>query len=457
MNDNFDKLGGGLTALDEHYAAETRAVLAKLATFDESCQELGREMERLSNYHRTRQKTLKSRFNVFTALLKFHDEVKLHSRWLCYLLDPKAGHDCGTLFLDLFIQTLRERGVQRHDDEAAPDILEKLNIFATEKATVKKEVTIRYGINRRVDIHIECQWGAIIIENKTAPGEGDDQIHDYVSYCETHCRGRNYLLLYLTPVGEKAKSAGRYEEKYRRISYSGHILHWIEECLRSTSEYVHIHQALQQYKNVVNELLGRTTDYEYMEQIIEILKKHPAIIEHFGELSQAMGSIRTKCCDEFLSQLRSRLAADGVTLSPQQGDWLDVIKTSSPTINCDTGMTVRLRPKDKNLILTVMSSTDECKRKAILSNKEGLKCAQAALGNKFAEKYNWRTDEWWPLGEVTIPEVFSHEVLADWASLRGDTFTGQLDETVNIIREYLKVIDDVWPQVAKVMSVAAAT
>lgn len=453
MTDNFDKLAGGLTALDEHYAAETRAVLAKRATFDQDCLELGREMKALSDSHKTQQKTLKSRFNVFTALLKFHDEVRLHSRWLCYLLNPKAEHDCGTLFLNRFIETLR-CGVQYHDNDAAPDGLEKLKTFATETATVKKEVTIRYGINRRVDIHIESpKWGAIVIENKTALGEGEKQIHDYVSYCETHCSGRNYLLLYLTPRGDQAQSADCHKDKYRRISYRDHILPWLKQCLGDTSKHAHINQALQQYKSVVNELLGRTNDYEYMEQISEILRKHPAIIEHFDELSQAVNDIRTKCCDDFLSQLSRRLAANHVRLSDRHTGGFDLIKTSIPTGNWETEMKIRLNIKGKNLVLSVLNGTAEPKRKALWDNK-GLENAREALNGKFREKYTWPNSDWWPLGEVTISEVFSHKTVADWASVGGDTFTEQLSEVVKTALEYLEVIDIEWPKLAKISAVA---
>ena len=84
----------------------------QLEALNTTCRKVSRELEQLSVWHEAQQKALKSRFNVFTALLKFDDEVKLHSRWLHYLLNPKADHDCGTQFLDLFMKILLKKGAR---------------------------------------------------------------------------------------------------------------------------------------------------------------------------------------------------------------------------------------------------------------------------------------------------------------------------------------------------------
>ena len=55
------------------------------------------------------------RFNVFTTLLDAHDEVCLHTRFLHCLLDPKSCHDCNSLFLGLFFETLTELPCEDHD------------------------------------------------------------------------------------------------------------------------------------------------------------------------------------------------------------------------------------------------------------------------------------------------------------------------------------------------------
>ena len=45
-------------------------------------------------------------FNIFTTLLSVHDEVRLHSRFLAAMLNPKGSHAQGSLFLKLFLQPI---------------------------------------------------------------------------------------------------------------------------------------------------------------------------------------------------------------------------------------------------------------------------------------------------------------------------------------------------------------
>lgn len=44
------------------------------------------------------EKREKNRFNIFTAMYKSNEEVKLHSRFISYLLCSKSGHGMGGCF-----------------------------------------------------------------------------------------------------------------------------------------------------------------------------------------------------------------------------------------------------------------------------------------------------------------------------------------------------------------------
>ena len=143
MKNDSEKFTEGTAVPNGHYAAEAVGREPGLANLDASCRETGRELERLNVWQQAQQRALKSRFNVFTTVLKFDDEVRLHSRWLHYLLNPDAEHDCGTLFLDLFIQTLRQRGAQPHEDEQKLDQMDELETFASDAAKVEGSCTPR--------------------------------------------------------------------------------------------------------------------------------------------------------------------------------------------------------------------------------------------------------------------------------------------------------------------------
>ena len=40
----------------------------------------------------------KNRFNIFTAMYRTNEEIKLHSRFISYLLCSKSGHGMGNTF-----------------------------------------------------------------------------------------------------------------------------------------------------------------------------------------------------------------------------------------------------------------------------------------------------------------------------------------------------------------------
>ncbi|HWH88120.1 MAG TPA: PD-(D/E)XK nuclease family protein [Pseudomonas sp.] len=55
-------------------------------------------------------------FNLFSGLRGSSDEVRLHSRFLAFLLDPKATHHQGTGLLNLLLKRL---GIENFDSESA--------------------------------------------------------------------------------------------------------------------------------------------------------------------------------------------------------------------------------------------------------------------------------------------------------------------------------------------------
>lgn len=48
-------------------------------------------------------------FNVFRLLRMEEDEVRLHSRFIAELLDPKGSHGQGSAFLELFLRQVDEK------------------------------------------------------------------------------------------------------------------------------------------------------------------------------------------------------------------------------------------------------------------------------------------------------------------------------------------------------------
>ncbi len=343
METDIQELEEGLSALDQ-YDREMRAREEdSLRKLEESLDPLARELDRLDIAHQTQLKAAKGRFNVFTVLRGSGEETGLHSAWLAYLLNPKAEHDCGSLFLDMFVETLKEKGVELHD--GTRDELQKINNFNGDKAEVKSEFWFKHG---RIDILISSPGSVIAIENKIWAYEQPDQISRYIKYLTSMNVKGEKIVLYLTPEGKKSATAGKLEDRYRRISYRGHILPWLDECLRETYQYVNINQALQQYKNALCKILDGHSQLEeiFMTKIEDIIRKHPSIIGHWTDIKSAVDRLRCNCLGDFLL---NRL--------PTELDNLD--STKSGSTKSGRFKARRFRDFNKNEIQTVIFTDDQ--------------------------------------------------------------------------------------------------
>lgn len=121
-------------------------------------------------------------FNLFKVLRGSSDEVRLHSRFIAELLDPKGSHGLGIEFLSYFVS----------------EILGQKN-FDVESAFVQKEWN-------DIDILIRNQQGqAIIIENKIYAEDQDNQLNRYFNIVnDLKFEAKNINIIYLTLDGRNA-------------------------------------------------------------------------------------------------------------------------------------------------------------------------------------------------------------------------------------------------------------
>ena len=175
-NEHLQQLKIAFSALTQHYDHETQGRQTQFAKIAGALRGMESGLIALKARYDARIKATKGRFNLFTVLRQRGEEVGLHSRWLAFLLNPRAEHACGALFLKLFVATL-QKGVQPHSDDAEPCDLTILDSFESDTATVGIEVG---GEDGRMDIVIDCpRWGTIAIENKVWTGEQHLQIERY--------------------------------------------------------------------------------------------------------------------------------------------------------------------------------------------------------------------------------------------------------------------------------------
>jgi hypothetical protein len=275
-------------------------------------------LDRLEIQRQERLRATKGRFNLFTVLLKRHDEVCLHTRYLAHLLDTESfaattdsqrpRHDLGPLFLKAFFAQVAEVALD-HNDKMVP--LPQLKTIDPTKVQVRREFHTNSKGN--IDILIECPgWGAIAIENKIYANEQECQIQGYSQFLEAKPY-KNRLVLFLTLDNKKAVSDGGC--LYYRISYKNTIIPWVEQCLRATYAFVNINQALQQYRDVVCDLTGHRKEMD-MREIEDVVRKHPDIVRHANDINQAISAIREEVMKTYEDNVISELHKLGFCLVP---------------------------------------------------------------------------------------------------------------------------------------------
>jgi PD-(D/E)XK nuclease superfamily len=264
-----------------------------------------------------RAKVTHERFNVFTTLLDPHDEVRLHTRFLHCLLDPKGCHDCGHIFLDRFFDTLAENPGRDHGDNPAPLKLPS----DSDSWNVERESP--QGDFGRIDLLLvqkEVGFG-IAIENKIYAAEGNNQIGAYADFLKNEFR-TNAAMLYLTLDGRKSETSGG--KPYVRISYADHIVNWLDRCLQVTYDIIPVNQVILQYRAVVRRLTGRTIEAESMKPIVKFIKQNPDIIRFRKQLVSGVEEARVVCLDELADKLRQKLPEQdqlkGYAVKPHPGN-----------------------------------------------------------------------------------------------------------------------------------------
>lgn len=192
-------------------------------------------------------------FNLFTMLRSSTDEVRLHSRYIAFLLNPEGAHGAGVNLLQVLLESL---GVEEFDCEGVA-------------------VDIEY---RNIDILVRNANGqAIIIENKIHAEDRDGQLFGYVE--KLKAEGYQPLLpIYLTLDGSDADPVSCRGIEYRRVSYAADILPWLERCLVWVIREAGVRESLLQYIDLLKKLTLQDQGETYMDQLKQTLLKDNNLI-----------------------------------------------------------------------------------------------------------------------------------------------------------------------------------
>lgn len=203
-------------------------------------------------------------FNIFNVLDLTSDETRTHSAFISELLDPNGSHGLGDQFLQSFVNTI--------------DCLKSWH-FDTQSAKVHKELSIG-GKNEdcteggRIDILVESNGKAIIIENKIYAGDQEKQLVRYYNYGTKNC-SNGFRLLYLTLNGDDASEYSREKlvvnEDYYAVAYNHEIFDWLQRCIEFSVRRPLIRETLIQYQSLINQLTMNSMDKNSQEELLKLM------------------------------------------------------------------------------------------------------------------------------------------------------------------------------------------
>lgn len=390
--------------------------------------------------------------NLLTLLFAAHDEVRLHTPLLGWLLDPKGDHGLGKEPLSRFLSMLEI-------DDAGAD-----------HAQVWRERS--FPEHGRVDLMIRLPGCCLVIENKLYAADQEAQLWRYQQVLASEATPPvTSHLFYLTldgcepsPISISAPSSsgdtpGLEEGSYQCISYETEIHSWLTGLLEWTSDKqktARIHHILTQYNEVLMEAIGMHSREEALSELnssglMDHIVANQGDVTTLASLTRSVFFLHAKLLEELIEgvheTLKQELGLERVK-SPERWSELDWgiyegwARGRTPSGYRFYRINGVRDAELEDMHLVVGLDASDRFWVGLGRFEEGKHAEVPADHNRFADVEGATHNNWW-LSWVTIQEV-------DPAQFDGDSGVGGLaiseskgavvDKVLSICRHYLKEI-----------------
>ncbi|WP_432210426.1 PD-(D/E)XK nuclease family protein [Marinobacter alkaliphilus] len=275
----------------------------------ESWEELFAALEAFDEEQAEQKRKGLNDFNLLSSVLLVNDEVRLHTRFIYALLNPKGKHYQGTRFLELFLETL---GRQDWLDPTSVTVLkehcpdgqgDQIDLWITDG---KRQIVIENKLNAQDQYRQVARYLEVV--NATDPMQADDTLFIYLTKNRhapsvfglgglTVCHRTSRLL------NTSRQPVARYQNlSYRKNTGQDSIHTWLKLCVNAVDRQSHIAWALRDYQAVVERATkeyvskvktlkdileeGIAEGKRHHEQAIQLVNELPAI--HASWLEQAL-------------------------------------------------------------------------------------------------------------------------------------------------------------------------
>lgn len=224
-----------------------------------------------------------ARFNMFKICGVNHYE-NTHSAIIAEFLNPNGTHGLNSKLLKEFIELFVEENLK--------------NSFNLEKTKVFTEYSTPYG---RIDILIEDDSNAIIIENKLYAIDQYEQLNRYNSYAQKY---KNHQIFYLTLFGSEASEHSGKDVNYTCLSYETQIVEWLEKSVAIAVHFPMVRETINQYVNHLKTLTNQDMDTKNKEELVKMIVDNPQYIKSASEVHQ----IWADCKKEIIERLKVNIS-----------------------------------------------------------------------------------------------------------------------------------------------------
>ena len=199
-------------------------------------------------------------FNIFQILKLERKEVGTHSAFLANLLDPNGFHGQGSLFLDVFLESI---GIETASGKWRVET-EKWAGYADD---------INYSNLGRMDIVLLNERSAVVIENKIDHVDEPHQLWRYGKWLENEYEPgcltykEHFKIVYLTLSGKKPSTRSiskPYEDDSFTLapdqilswSYNKNVKEWLNLLTNSQELPINVKIVIDQYLRTIRRILN---------------------------------------------------------------------------------------------------------------------------------------------------------------------------------------------------------
>ena len=214
-------------------------------------------------------------FNAFALVSNTYHRENFHSDILAAILNPLSEHGEGALFLKQFLTFIADVAMGKGKKELAKAIA---SLYVDEQVRVVRE-------EGRIDIKIEAETWAIIIENKiNGAGDMPRQIPRYIEDIEKSKKDVK-AVVYLTLSEEKDPDKNEWndgdEQKVDPLlipiigfsedaSIKNLVVGWLQPCQLSAKQF-ETRAVFAQYERLIKHQAGETMNNNELKEIINAI------------------------------------------------------------------------------------------------------------------------------------------------------------------------------------------